>query len=316
MSVTWGIVATIKAPAEDILRFAAHHLELGAHRIYIYLDAPNPDARKALKEHPKCRVQLTNDAYWQQRTGKRPAKHQVRQTRNASDAYAKRAEVDWLAHIDVDEFLMPREGTVAEALATLPPGTNAARVRPVEVLAGGDAGPETRYFKAFPLDRAERTAATKRVLPTWGHLLNGGFLSHVAGKLFLRPGLGDVEFRIHNGLLAGQHIAPEAPLPTLDLCHMHAPDWETWQRHYAYRLEKGSYRAELNPAVSADQGGVTMHDLFRGIETEQGTEGLRAFFDEVCHATPALRDRLRAEGLLRRYDLPLNALRARHFPAA
>ena len=43
-TTTWGIVSTIKAPAKDILTFAAYHLDLGAHRVYIYLDAPDTRA--------------------------------------------------------------------------------------------------------------------------------------------------------------------------------------------------------------------------------------------------------------------------------
>jgi len=37
----WGIVSTIKAPLEEIERFAAHHLELGADRLILYLDDDN-----------------------------------------------------------------------------------------------------------------------------------------------------------------------------------------------------------------------------------------------------------------------------------
>lgn len=71
--VKWGIVATIKADTATILRFAAYHLEFGAHRIYIYLDAPNPQAQEALRDQPKCRVVRCDDGYWDRHNnGKRP----------------------------------------------------------------------------------------------------------------------------------------------------------------------------------------------------------------------------------------------------
>ncbi|MDG1183118.1 MAG: hypothetical protein P8N30_10455 [Tateyamaria sp.] len=54
----WGLSATIRAPAPDILRFAAYHLEQGAHRLYLYIDAANPVAYAHLKAHPKVRVQI------------------------------------------------------------------------------------------------------------------------------------------------------------------------------------------------------------------------------------------------------------------
>ena len=43
-------------------------------------------------------------------------------------------------------------------------------------------------------------------------------------------------------------------------------------------------------------------------------QGLRAFFDEVAADTPRLRAALSERGLLRRVDLPLDALRRKHFP--
>ena len=34
--LTWGVVSTIKAPARDILRFAAYHLDLGAYTVSFF----------------------------------------------------------------------------------------------------------------------------------------------------------------------------------------------------------------------------------------------------------------------------------------
>jgi hypothetical protein len=104
----WGLVATIKAPAAQVLAFAAHHLDLGAHRLFLYLDDENQAAFDALAAHPKCRPVLTDAAYWAKLGMKRRVKHQARQTENARHAYGRAAgQVAWLAHIDVDEYLTP-----------------------------------------------------------------------------------------------------------------------------------------------------------------------------------------------------------------
>ena len=104
---TWGLSATIKAPAAEILRFVAYHLGQGAHRLYIYLDDDNPTAFAACKAHPKIRVTHCDDAHWRTlNNGRRPVKHQVRQAFNATHAYNRPAEVDWLIHIDVDERMV------------------------------------------------------------------------------------------------------------------------------------------------------------------------------------------------------------------
>ena len=125
----WGVVATIKAPARDIMNFAAHHLDLGAHRIHIYLDALNAEAEAALRAHPKCRVIVCDDDYWRRRRHKgRPDAHQPRQSLNATHCLNRRPQVDWLAHIDVDEFLLPTSPLSAQ-LAAMSADTLSARAR-------------------------------------------------------------------------------------------------------------------------------------------------------------------------------------------
>ncbi|MFT6459611.1 glycosyltransferase family 2 protein [Pseudophaeobacter arcticus] len=314
----WGIVSTIKAPAEDILTFAAYHLEIGAHRLFIYLDTPCPEARPLLKAHPKIRVFDCDDASWWQRRKKtgRPEKHQMRQSQNATRAYRRQAgDLDWLAHIDVDEFLWA-DRPIGEILNALPITTLCARARPIEALSGDGTA-----FKGHIPSGPEQGGTVGRLYPRFGEHLKGGFLSHVQGKIFVRTGLANISLRIHNVFqkdpAGGDDIEnPGAQeLPEIDLCHFHAPDWQHWLSHYRFRLSQGSYRAGLSPARPLDRGGLSKHDLLNMIEAEEGEAGLRAFYDEICNDSPALRARLTAEGLLRIRDLNLAASRRKHFPA-
>lgn len=312
---TWGVVATIKAPARDILNFAAHHLELGAHRVHVYLDADNPAARAALRAHPKCRVVVTDDAYWRRRKG-RPAAHQSRQTANATRCYRRGPQVDWLAHIDVDEFLWP-EAPLPGQLAALPGEVLSARVRPVEALAPDPADPPpdgVTWCKGCHPDQKPRRAQTDAIHPDYGAHLNGGFLSHVAGKVFVRTGQSGIGLRIHNAFRHGETDPAPAELRQTRLCHFHAPSWEDWLAAYRFRLRAGSYRPGLKPAPSPAGTGLTMNALFATLEAEGGEAALRAFYDEVCVATPALRTRLGAHGLLHAATLDLDEKRARQFP--
>ncbi|WGW02582.1 glycosyltransferase family 2 protein [Tropicibacter oceani] len=311
-AASWGIVSTIKAPLPAILDFAAWHLELGAQRLYLYLDDPAPDTQAVLAAHPKIRVQHTDAAWWAKRNG-RPDKHQVRQCKNARHANNRKPEVDWLAHIDVDEFLLPQTPLGAQ-LAALAPDTLCARVRPVEALAAGSGTAEGETaFKAFHLDQKQRQQAAQACFPTWGRHLSGGFLSHVAGKLFFRTGLGGLDIKIHNVTLDGVQNPGQVELTGVELGHFHSSSWDHFIAGYRFRLERGSYRAELKPQVRQGDA-LNLHDLFRTIEAEAGEDGLRAFFDEVCTASAPLCDRLERHGLLRRHRMDLAALRARHFP--
>lgn len=305
---TWGLCATILAHPIDVLRFAAHHLEAGAHRLYLYLDDPGAQVFAPLKAHSKIRVTRCDHAHWERLGGAQPKKHQVRQSRNATHAYSRAGDVDWLAHIDVDEFLLSST-SIAAALDALPAPAQCARVRPMEQLAGSGT-----HFKAFVPTGPGRAAITARLYPTFGTYLTGGFLSHVAGKIFCRTGHPGRSLRIHNMFDGDTMNAGEVLLDGVDLAHCHAKTWEDWQRAYHYRLQKGSYRADLPPARHQTGAGLSLHALFQFIEDNEGLDGLRRFFDEVVADTPDLRARLTREGLLRRVNLNLDAKLARHFP--
>ncbi|NNK16663.1 MAG: glycosyltransferase family 2 protein [Sulfitobacter sp.] len=304
---TWGLSATILAPTSEILQFAAYHIEAGAHRLYLYLDDPQCDAFDLLKTHPKIRPTLCDADWWQ---GKRPKKHQVRQTRNATDAYSRRAEVDWLIHMDVDEFLVS-EQPVSDVLAGLPAEDKIARVRPMEQLAGDGTA-----FKAFVPNGPNRASTVAALYPTYGPYIKGGFLSHLAGKVFVRTGLGGIRVQIHNVFQNDEMLKGPEDTDGIDLAHCHAKSWEQWSAAYQFRLDKGSYRADLAPNRPRDKGGLSMHELFEMIEAEGGKTALRAFFDEVCADTPALRARLGKHGLLRHAKLDLNTTLSKHFPQA
>ncbi|MCT4553373.1 MAG: glycosyltransferase family 2 protein [Pelagimonas sp.] len=317
MSARWGIISTIKAPLPQILDFAAWHLELGASALYLYLDADEPQALEVLNAHPKIKALHTDAAWWAKRKG-RPDKHQLRQCANARHANNRHVgksptTLDWLTHIDVDEYLLPA-GDIGDTLAALPAGVRCARLRPVEALAkgGAEAAGET-LFKAFHLDQAQRQRAATACFGDWGAVLSGGFLSHVAGKLFFRTGMKGLQVKIHNVIWEGVQNPGMVELPQIELGHFHADSWDHFITAYRFRHQRGSYRAELKSQVRGG-GAPNLHDLFTMIESEEGEAGLRRFFDQVCTATPDLVQRLSNEGLLRRHILPLPALRAQHFP--
>ncbi|WP_306132446.1 glycosyltransferase family 2 protein [Roseivivax marinus] len=309
----WGLVCTTNAATEAVLDFAAWHLEAGAHRLFIYLDAPDPRTEAALAAHPRIKVTVTDAAWWEKRNG-RPDRHQNRQARNARHAYTQLSrDLDWLGHIDVDEFLLA-ERPVADHLAALPPDALTARVRPVELLARGDGdAPATRSFKTLPLDQARRQHAARACFGHWADHLSGGFLSHVAGKVFVRIGLERVQIRIHNAFVGEDQNPGMVELPDLPLAHAHAPDWTTFAAHYRFRLDRGSYRSELKPQARGPAA-LSLNALFAGIEAEGGEPALRAFYEEVGTATPALCNALEAEGTLIRRRFEPKTWRLRHFP--
>ncbi len=308
---SWGVVATVKAPAKDILNFVAHHLELGATHLWIYLDAPNPNAKAQLKAHPQVTPVSTGENYWIKSRGKRPPMHQNRQTFNARHAYRRAQKLDWLLHCDVDEFLCPPR-PVAELLRELPESCLTARVRPAEALAPLDEGTEPHLFKSFIANKDDRSRVVAEIYPTFAPYLKGGFVSHVAGKIFLRTRQDDMKVKIHNVMQNGVRNPGQVELSDAALLHLHTTGWDHWKKSFDYRHQKGSYRDELGAAVPEEEGGLNLHKLFAHLSEEP--EGLRRFYEEACLATPILINRLHERGVLREHVLDLESKRRKHFP--
>lgn len=306
---SWGIVTTTRAPLEDILRFVAYHLDLGADRIHLFLDEPNRRAVRILQQHPKVKIRVCDKAYWQRRGIQRPDKHQVRQSQNANATY-RNTGLDWLAHIDIDEFLWS-QAPIANLLQDIPQEIPAMRVRPIEALAcDGD------LYKAFIPPARNRNQLVEDIYPQFGGFVLGGFLSHVQGKLFVRSGLPNLSDRIHNIFQNGALLTCKTELQGVDLCHRHAPDWDHWLAHYRFRLAHGSYQPGGPLNLPRQQGGLSKYELLSWIEQNQGIEGLRAFYDEISGADPKVRQRLQNHDMIRHRPLDLEAKLAKHFPGS
>lgn len=311
---SWGIVATVKAPAKTVLDFAAYHLELGAQVIHIYLDDSNAQSYAALSRHPKLHVTCCDAAYWKKIWGNRPGKQERRQSANAMHAYNKPAQTAWLTHIDVDEFLHSSCDLGAQ-LADLPANCITAQVRPVEALSN-EAGTDSPaiYFKACSPKRPQRLRQTARIYPEYGKYLDGGFLSHSNGKVFFRTEIEHLSIRIHRVFINETSNPGLQMLTDTELYHMHGKTWEHWYEQFPLRHKFGAYKAAHKPNIPIEDGGLSRHDLFAKILATQGKSGLQQFYNEVCCATPELRARLQKHGHLRQLDLDLSRKRQHHFP--
>tara|TARA_B110000977_G_scaffold183800_1_gene246786 strand:- start:1386 stop:1868 length:483 start_codon:yes stop_codon:yes gene_type:complete len=120
----------------------------------------------------------------------------------------------------------------------------------MELLAGGDPQVEAA-FKTFIPAGKQREQVVATLYPTFGQHLKGGFLSHIAGKIFVRTGIKGLKFRIHNAFLDGETNPNHIEMPDIHLAHFHATDWQTWHSHFAYRHHEGPSAPTSAPLVAA-----------------------------------------------------------------
>lgn len=308
-SPRWAVVATVKAPLVDIAGFAAHHLSLGAARVYLYLDDPHNANISAdinadiafLQSHEKIDVTVCDAAWYADLKRPRHDTHQRRQMFNATHAY-RRLEADWLAHIDVDEFILPAK-KIEKLLANVSPSDALVQMPSAELLAPQPPDDTPRFFKLTPRQANQPSTVREDIYPTYGLHLRGGFISHIDGKIFVRGGLKNITVGIHSLLYQGLAATNKHVQNTLRLGHAHAPSWEIFQKHLSFRLSHGSYRKRDN----SDFRLADIIDYLRESECEtEGKTGLQHLFNEVNAATPALVAALCDHNMLIEHPLDLD----------
>lgn len=286
----WGICTTLKAPVEQVLAFVAHHLDLGADRIWLYFDDPDDPAIPVLERFEKIEITRCDAAYWAGYRAGRPERHQNRQGQNMRRCY-KWTTLPWLCHIDVDESIWPTT-PVAEVLDLIPPDANMVRMAPWEAL--NDATLADDIFTARHFRAALRTkpgnSVRKQIFQELEFLLPEGTLSHASGKCFFRTGLRGFQPRLHGAKDKNINAVGAQVQSDLALLHFHAQDRKQWLDRLTFRLERGAYRENL---------GLTTYLQVCGKAARS------EFYDRVQVSTPEMLDRLRSIGAVIEADLGL-----------
>lgn len=214
----WGIASTVSEPAPLVLAFVAHYLDLGAAEVTVYLDTPAPEIAAAVGRLPGCRVVERSPGHWRQAGYRGPPIPAERQRHNAKDAYG-RSGVDWLLHVDADEFLI-RADEVLDRLAALEDAVDFLLIRPLErvwILGEPDGG---------IFDGAFRRTAPKRIDDAWldevygasARFLQRGISGNGKAKSFYRTGRG-IFVGVHDPSEGQGSPAQGASLPFPALLH-------------------------------------------------------------------------------------------------
>jgi hypothetical protein len=300
---SWAVCTTTDASTPDILRFVAHHLELGAERVHVYLDDPQSPAFDHLDPHPNVTVVMCGEDHWRRLGHGRPSRLLVRHSVNNDHAYYA-TDAHWLCHLEVDEFLWSQT-PVSDRLRALSGDVHCARIRPLEALAGDGSS-----FKAPVPPGPGRAELTARAYPGHGWMTHGGLVSDTTGKLFARTGLKNINFRIHRFYGADERPLASVELDGVDMCSMASAQRDIWVKKISDRLRKAPRRRKMSAAAARK----SVHEQLRQLEAERGRAGLEGFYDEIFGAELAARDRLRQLNLIRHRELGLDDKLKNHFP--
>ncbi len=290
---SWGLVATVKAPEDKVLAFAAHHLSLGATHMWIYFDDPDDPAYAALANHPRVTATRCDATYWKGK--KRHDRHQNRQSRNARDAY-ETCTTDWLGHIDVDEFILP-DRPLGDILHDMPAEQLVVKLEPFEAMHDPllpDDIYTSREFRGAI--RHEFWRFRRRALGDYRKVIRDGLLSHSVGKVLFRKGIPNLSPRLHSVMLDGIRLPARDWCAEARLLHFHAQDRKAWVDALPFRLARGAYQYQatmqehLSHATPAEIDDFYLTTQVLTLDVARGLQEV----GRVVTVDLALRDKVRA----------------------
>jgi Glycosyl transferase family 2 len=243
LMASWGICALIKAPTDQVLAYVAHHQELGAAHAYLYFDDPMDPAADVLENAPGVSVTRCDQTFWKRMAGQRP-KLVNRRQRHIIKKFYQACDLDWLLHIDADEFLIS-DHPIDLLLDQVPPQQPTVRAEPFEALPG-DTQKVNRIYRSQHFRRIVTDAALReKLFGSFAPALQEGMVSHRLGKSFFRVGLADMVPKVHNANIGDTTTESQPFDPNLRLLHFHADDVEHFVATAHYKASIGSIR--LNP---------------------------------------------------------------------
>lgn len=258
---TWSLVATVKAPEDKVLAFAAHHLSLGADHLWLFFDDPAQPIPAPLAHHPRVTVTPCDEDHWLRTSKKRPPQHQNRQTQNARLTYRALVTSDWIAHIDVDEFILPQR-PVAAILDDAPAETIAMKLEPFEAMHDpllADDIYTSREFRGAL--RHEHWPRRRAALGPYRKVIRDGMLSHTVGKVIYRTRIPGLLPRLHAVMLDKEFVKTPDWQPEMKLLHFHSQDKAAWLAALAFRMTRGAY--QFRPELQAFLAESSPEDIDR-----------------------------------------------------
>lgn len=196
MQSKWSLVTTVKAPDDLIERFIQHYLDMGASKMYIFLDSPNEQLIHKKINDERISFFFCDPEFWEKRQhfhslrykkGERSDFVEYRQYHNLLHA-SSICETEWLLNVDIDELLFSMID-INEELSRIPDNIFTVLIRPLEAVYLKEEPAslintfDTKYFKSR---RKVDYDFWNDIYPDKGLKHKSGFFGHVTGKSFIR----------------------------------------------------------------------------------------------------------------------------------
>ncbi|MHA6326216.1 glycosyltransferase family 2 protein [Roseivivax sp. CAU 1753] len=298
----WGVTATVAEPPALLAAFAAHYAHLGAAAIRLYLDRPDPAVARLLATVPGVEVIDADAAFYVQSLGCRtkPGALNRKQRFNADHAL-ETMDVDWLLHVDADEFLAA--GDFAAELCAVPDDVDSLHIPNGERawLAGARSDTIFDGVLRWPIPGPPRRV--RRILgDEVARFTDRGFCGHMWGKSVTRTGRG-----LKLGLHKPRRDPPARQIEASEaqLCHFDGLTRAHWVSKLLRYARLGMYAKPVGPhrcrheqvafvqaAGSDASAGSALHDKVRIISATDAAAWQEAGWLAPMPCDPAAATRL------------------------
>lgn len=283
MSV-WSVVATVKAPKELIDIFVNHYINLGAEKIYLYLDDPKDSYIKDLYEsNTKVDIELCTPEYWSidynfdnlKYAGRSDAVER-RQEHNLVHAISK-CTSKWILCVDIDELIYARR-SINEILCEIPDNLFSLRLKPYEAIYLNEAPQtmdevfSTKYFK-HRNKRIDLTFWNKKYPKEYIH--KNGLFGHITGKAFLRTDIPLKYPALHNPYPINAEMKSIFLVDEIKLLHYEALTVDFFIEKTLNRLNKVFYTPSL------DKPSVDRLANLKELYDSKGRQGLESAYETM-----------------------------------
>jgi hypothetical protein len=299
--MTFATVTTSLPNDVAIHSFVAHHLQLGAKELFLFVDDPDANLT-TLCNNPDGKVKLfyCTDHYWRTYHGiAKPEDHRRRQVLNANLALAL-STADFIAHIDIDEFILSHR-PIQEVLASLPFQCNGLRLLPAEAIYSEVPRTYGQAFSNLFKRRLNDDKSGNRILSelhgSEASLLEKGLQGHNVGKVIVRK-RDTLKLNLHFASHHNKKLS-YAFSDSVELLHFVFQGPADWLDKYARRLASSRYAFEK----------PTRQKQWRSV-VEAASRGVDELWSLYTNLNIYDADRIRSlerHGLLVRHELDLPA---------
>jgi hypothetical protein len=222
------------------MSFVHYHLNIGIDIVYLFFDNPDDSTIPLLSDNPKVKCIRCTKQHWYNIGCDSKSNIEIRQTLNADLAlkWSRESNIDWIAHIDVDELIYTDHQNIKGLLSSINENTSYLSIPPLEAIPlhmeCNNPYKELSNFKILIKDKQLLCSLPKKDETLY---LGEYFRSHLSGKSFTRIRNNIRSLNIHKPSSGNHEKLIEGKSKEAFLLHYDCYNYKNWLMKWSRRYD-------------------------------------------------------------------------------